>query len=96
VRCLRVIGEWFVRKGLGCLAGGLQFVASLGSFLLFTLIEWSYIVGNWLHFFNPFLHIRVIFTMLITPFFWLMVGLFFVGSLIEKAAGSAGEEIVQE
>lgn len=85
-----------MRKGLGCLAAGLQGVAALGNFLLFTLIEWSYIVGTWIHFFNPFLHIRVIITMLITPFFWLMVGLYFVGVLIEKAAGPAGEEIVQE
>lgn len=81
-----------MNNGVGCLASGLQTVAFLGNGLLFLLIEWSFIAGNWLHFFNPILHIQVILIMLITPFFWLLTGVGVVGVVLERLAGGEDEE----
>lgn len=75
-----------VAKGLGCVATGLSAIGYLGNLLLFTLIEWSFIVDNWLQFFNPILHFQVLITMLITPFFWMMTGLILLGMVIAKLA----------
>lgn len=41
--------------------------------ILFLYVEWSYISQSFIQIFNPLLHFQVIFTLLVTPLFWILL-----------------------
>ncbi|WP_353259857.1 hypothetical protein [Prochlorothrix hollandica] len=51
----------------------------LGNGILFLYIEWTYLRQNFYQIFNPFLHLQVLGTLLITPLFWFFLGMVVLG-----------------
>lgn len=66
-------------KALQGLFGLLWGAGFIGNALLFLYVEWSYLRLSFLQFFNPFLHLEVLLTLVRMPLFWVLTVITFLG-----------------
>lgn len=73
-------------KVLRGLFGLLHIIGYAGNGILFLYIEWCYVRNDWVEILNPFLHIKVLITLLTTPLFWIFLVLTVLGLFAAKGA----------
>ena len=68
-----------ILKGLKILFICIYALGVFGNTLFFLYVEWLFIRGNILQILNPWLHYKVLFFILNTRLFWVLVGITIVG-----------------
>jgi hypothetical protein len=64
--------EWMM-GGVALLLGLMYISGYVGNGLLFLYIEWTYISQSFLNLFNPLLHFQVLWSVLTSPIFWVLL-----------------------
>jgi hypothetical protein len=80
-------------KILKYLFGTLHVVGYGGLTLLFLWVEWLYISNNWVQFFNPFLHLEVLWYMIKQPLTWILLVLSAVGYFATIGADTVSKDM---
>ncbi|MGI6570028.1 MAG: hypothetical protein ACOX27_03045 [Caldicoprobacterales bacterium] len=66
--------------------GLIYIMGYIGNGLLFLYIEWLYIREDLIQIINPLLHFQVIFTLLKTPLFWILIVVTLLGFFASRGA----------